>query len=445
MTKKHLLFILVGSIMIFLVAACGGAAQPNAAAAPPPVSEQVSQTNDGLINLRFTIWSGNEAHLAMLNGFAEAFRQTHPNVTVQFDTIPPGDYTDKLVIQLAGSNPPDAGWVQGDSAPAFISAGVLADLGPALRQDLDYDFADLSASAMEPWQQGEAVYSIPFSTSPFLILYNRDLFEAAEAETPAEMIAKDEWTWEALAETAKLIADGTLPGIYGFESLDAAVYSTRFWNNLVPIMRAYGGDSWNAEGTICLLNSPESVAAIQLYHDMVFVDGSAVPPGEQGDFYSGQSAMTMAQLSRVARLKDAPFQWGVAPLPSGPVGQRPVIGQAAISVFNAGPNNDIAIEFVTFMTNKENVTRMAEFFPPARNSVLESKEFLEANPLVDPESMQLAVVSAIQNGTVLSSHAEFPNIDLIARVQLESLWVPSADVEAVMTDLCTTLDPFLGG
>jgi multiple sugar transport system substrate-binding protein len=41
--------------------------------------------------LRFTIWSGNEAHLKMLNGIADSFKATHPDVTVKFETIPPAD------------------------------------------------------------------------------------------------------------------------------------------------------------------------------------------------------------------------------------------------------------------------------------------------------------------------------------------------------------------
>src|SRR3954454_23365993 len=52
--------------------------------------------------LRFTIWTGNEAHLKMLNGYAEGFKATHPDTTVKFEVIPPGDYTQKLTFQLAG-------------------------------------------------------------------------------------------------------------------------------------------------------------------------------------------------------------------------------------------------------------------------------------------------------------------------------------------------------
>ncbi len=439
MSKKNLLLILVGVVIMALLIACGTSPEPTPT--PPPTVEQAPESDE--VNLRFTVWTGSEAHLLMLNNIADAYRESHPNVAVQFDTIPFGDYIGKVTIQLAGTTPPDIGWVAESSAPAFIDTGVLADLGPSLKQNPDYDFADLSESSLQLWSDGGALYGVPFSTSPYLVLYNRDLFKEAGIETPDELLAKDEWTWAALAQSAKAIAEASPPGTYGFESLDAGVYSNRVWHTLVPIIRAYGGQAWNDEGTECLLNSPEAVAAVQLYHDMVFVDGSAVPPGEQGDFYSGQAGMTIAQLSRVSRLEDAPFEWGIVPLPSGPDGRASVIGQAAIVVFNTSRYRDVAIDFLSFMTNKENVTRMAEFFPPIRDSVLESEAFLNANPLVDPDSMEQAVVMGIREGKVLPNHIEYPKIDMTARVQFESLWVTEADVEAVLTDICDSIAPLL--
>src|SRR5689334_22441700 len=109
----------------------------------------------GAAELRFTIWTGNEAHLKMLNGFAESFKATHPDVSVKYETIPPGDYTQKLTFQLAGGNPPDAGWLMEDAAPTFAAAGVLENLGPALQKSQGYDFADFSKPALGLWTAGD--------------------------------------------------------------------------------------------------------------------------------------------------------------------------------------------------------------------------------------------------------------------------------------------------
>jgi multiple sugar transport system substrate-binding protein len=418
--------------LALLLAACGAAAP-----ASPPAAEGDADTP---VALRMTVWTGSEAHLALLNGIAEAYRADHPNVSVQFDTIPFDDYTSKLTIQLAGGNPPDAGWILETTAPAFIDAGVLADIGGTLKGDESYDYADLSAPAMGLWTRSEAVYGVPFSTSPFVLFYNQDMFEAAGLQTPNELQAAGAWTWEALADAARTIAAEN-PGVYGFETVDNAGYSSRIWHNLVPIVRAYGGEAW-ADGT-CTMASPEAVAAVQLYHDMVYVDQSAVPPGEQGDFYTGASAMTVGQLSRVSKLKDATFAWDIAPLPAGPAGQPAVVGQAALGVFNAGPHPEEAADFVAFMTNKENTAKLAQFFPPARSSVLATDAMATANPAINPQSLNGAIVTGIEQGVVLPSHSEFPKIDLAARAEFDKLWSPDADVAAVLGGVCAAIDPLL--
>ena len=397
---------------------------------------------DQATTLRFTIWSGNQAHLDMLNGFAESFKQEHPNVDVQLDVIPFGDYVEKVTIQLAGGNPPDLGWLAEAAAPTFVDAGVLTDLAPVLRNDSGYNFSDFSETSMQLWVKDDAIYGVPFSTSPFFTYFNRDMFEAAGVPTPAELAANGEWTWEKLAEVAKATADATPAGTYGFETTDGEGFGPRVWVTITPLLRAYGADAWNSEGTECQLDSPEAVSAMQLFHNMVFEDRSVVPPGEQAGFFSGRSALTISQLSRATQLVDASFEWGIAPLPSGPAGDAPIIGQAAIVVFQNAKNRELAAEFVKFMTRAENVATMAAYFPPARLSVLESSSFLDSNPLVSAEDMTI-IADGIAQGSVIPSHPNFPQIDATARPVFDSLWRPDVDVQAVLSEVCNAINPLL--
>ncbi len=434
--KRAVLFLLLAT-MVIVVAAC----QPLPAPATTGETAPVVDTTPQPVNLRFTVWTGSEAHLAVLNGIADGYKAINPNVSVQFDTIPFGDYISKVTLQLAGSNPPDAGWMLETSAPTFVDSGVLADLS-AVVSSPEYDYADLSAPAMGLWVKDDAVLGVPFSTSPFIIMYNQDLFEAAGVPTPDELLANGEWTWEKFAEVAQAITEASAEGVYGYDTVDASGYTTRVWHTLVPIVRSYGGDAWDAAGTTCMMGSPEAIAAVQLYHDMVYVGKGAVPPGEQADFYSGAAGMTTAQISRVSKLVDATFTWGIVPLPSGPAGDAQVIGQAAVVAFEASPNKAVAADFVAFMTNKESTAALAQFFPPIRASVLESGAMVSANPAIAPEQMQF-VVDAIKSGTVLPSHVEYPKIDLASRAVFDTLWAPDADVAAVMTSLCEAISPFL--
>ncbi len=392
-----------------------------------------------LTTLRFTIWSGNQAHLDLLNGIAAAYRASHPNIDVRYDVVPFSDYVQKITIQIASGTAPDLGWLLETSAPTFINAGVLADASGSLRGDRSYAFEDLSAPALELWVQKNAVYGVPFSTSPFIVFFNRDLFKAAKLTPPDQLPARN-WTWEALKRSAYAISRTAGSGIYGFESVDGQGYDVRVWHTLIPVVRAYGADAWT--GGTCGLSSPEAVRAVQFYHDMIFKDRSVVPPGEQGDFFSGRSAMTITQLSRVSKLEGAKFSWGIAPLPAGPAGQVGVIGQAAIVVFAKSAHRQAAVEFLKFMTNAENTAKMAKFFPPVRASVLTSRDFLTANPLVSPEQMKI-VADGIRTGKVLPSHPNFPRIEAAARPVFDRLWRADADVRAVLGDVCGVIQPLL--
>jgi multiple sugar transport system substrate-binding protein len=119
-----------------------------------------------------------------------------------------------------------------------------------------------------------------------------------------------------------------------------------------------------------------------------------------------------------------------------------VIGQAAIVVFAKSANRRTAIDFLKFMTNSENTAKLAKFFPPARDSVLKSHEFLTANPMVSSEQMKI-VAEGIRTGKVLPSHQNFPRIEAAARPVFDRLWRADANVPDVLRSVCNAIQPLL--
>lgn len=445
MFKKFSVVLVLLVVVAMVLSACQTpAATPAAEETTAPATEAATAAVDNTtpVTLRFTVWTGNEKHLAMLNEIAAAYTALHPNVTVQYDTIDFDDYVSKVTIQLAGGTPPDAGWLMETAAPSFVDAGVLADLKPTLDAYTDYDFADLSQPALQLWQSGEGLYGVPFSNSPIFVVYNADLFAKAGVATPDEMIKNNEWTWENLAKASKEITDKGPAGSYGFVGFDAAMFTTQPWSTLVPAIWAYGGNTWSADGSTCEINQPAAVQAVTLFHDMTFKDKSITPPGDKTVFAGGTVGMTLAQLSRLTQLKDAGFKFGIAPLPAGPSGNQAVIGQAAIVVFDKSPNKAIAEDFVAFMTTKENFAKMAAFFPPTRISVLDSGILATNNPDLDPAQVELAVTNSIKNGTVLPSHVNFAKIDLAMRAEFDKLWTADANVQSILDAACADTAPY---
>jgi ABC-type sugar transport system, periplasmic component len=412
-------------------AACAGIVLGLAAAG-------TAQAQDA-VNLRMTIWSANEAHLAMFNEIAEGFRQTHPNVTVAFEPIPFDSYTTTLTTQIAGGNPPDLAWILETSAADFVNSGALAPLTDTLAGLDGYELADLSEKATALWTREGQLYAYPFSTSPFAMFVNNDLIAAAGARTPAELIAAGEWTWDNAFATAKAVADaGEADGLVVRD------FNFQVWQNLASIWRGWGADPWSADGRSCTFADPAMVDAMTAIHNAIFVDGGMPGPGENVDFFAGDAAMTITQISRASLLpKEDPFAWDLVPLPAGPAGEYGVIGQAGIGVFANSPNAAVAAEFLGYMTNPENSQKLAQFFPPPRESLLNAATLSITNPLLSAEQLEDVVIDGISIGVVLPGHTNFAQIQQTIRSGLDALWVPEADVAAVLGTVCASVGPLL--
>jgi multiple sugar transport system substrate-binding protein len=163
------------------------------------------------------------------------------------------------------------------------------------------------------------------------------------------------------------------------------------------------------------------------------------------DFFAGDAAMTVTQISRASLLEDAPFGWELLPLPAGPTGPYSVMGQAGIGVFAVGDNAEQAADFLAFFTNPANSVKLAAYFPPPRGSQLNAETLGKSNPLLSPEQLQAVVVDQIEGAVVKPSHAGQAELAQQVRAGLDPLWRPDADVPAVLADVCAKIAPQLEG
>jgi multiple sugar transport system substrate-binding protein len=389
-------------------------------------------------DIRMAIWSANEAHLALFNEIAAAYTAANPGVNVTFDSLPFDGYTTTLTTQIAGGNAPDLAWILETTAGDFVSSGALAPLKASFEGVADYNLADVTQSALALWSADGEIYAYPFSTSPFAMFVNNDVITAAGQKTPAELIAAGEWTWDAANTINTAVAAS------GKQGLIVRDFDYKVWDNLATIWDAWGASPWSADGKTCTFTAQPMVDAMTFIHKAIFTDKSIPGPGITADFFAGDAAMTITQISRASLLpKENPFAWDLVPLPSGPAGDYAVIGQAGIGVFASGKNPAVAADFLAFFTNPENAQKLARFFPPPRASLLTAEVLGAANPLLSPEQIEAVVIKGISTGKVKPGHAGFAEIQQTARASLDALWVPEADVPAVLQSVCDRIQPML--
>ncbi|MBA4863779.1 extracellular solute-binding protein [Streptomyces sp. PSKA54] len=390
-------------------------------------------------NLRIAVWTASEDHLDLLNGIGKEFKADHPEVkSIKFESLDPVDYTTALSTQLASGNPPDLGWILETNGADFIEADTLVDMAPEMKAASGYEADDLEPALLSQWKRGDALYAYPFSSSPFAVFYNADALAKAKADDPAKLAADGKWTWDALAEAAKKVTDAK-SARYG---LLVHEFDYKNWDRLYPVMSAYGAAPWTDRGT-CGFPDPKMTEAVDFVRSMAFDDHSTPAPGEKSDFFSGESAMFISQVSKIGPLADVKWKWDAAPLPSGPAGADQVIGQAGLGVFAKGKNLDLAKEFFLYATNKENAAKLAQFFPPPRTSLLNAKTLARSNPLLSEEQLQNITIESLKTGKVRPGHTQYAKLAEQTRAALDPAWEPDADTDRVLAGVCEAIEPLL--
>ncbi|WP_257514215.1 ABC transporter substrate-binding protein [Microbacterium sp. zg.Y909] len=378
-----------------------------------------------------TIWSADENHLRLFDGIADEYKSNHPEIgEISFETLPFADYDTTLTTQIAGGAAPDLAWLS-NITPDIMAAGGLAPLSDALSAVEGYDFEDILPSTTAVFSQDGEVYAYPFSNSPFTLFANKSLLaEAGYADVDFNGL-----TWQDLDSIAAAVHSKT--GKAGWVMRD---FDFSRWQVLQALWSGWGATTWDDKG--CQMTSPEMVDALTYFHDAVFKTGSHPGPGVTADFFAGDAAFTVSQVSR-ASLLDGSFEFDVVPLPAGPIGDYAAVGQAGIGVLSGGKHVAQATDFLAYLTNPENAAKLAAYFPPPRESLLTGEQLAEVNPTLTAERLDNAVVSQLPKAEPWPMAPGMAEITSTVQAKLDPLWTPGANVETVLAGACEALDPLL--
>lgn len=392
------------------------------------------------ITLRMTMWTSNPDQIALFDEIAEEFMAQNEAVTnIEFESLALDQLDMVLTTGITAGDAPDLTWLPVESSLEYIDADALLDATPILSTTDGYDLDDLVPHLQEPWRHGDAQYGVPFSTGPLIMYFNKDLYAEADVKSPADLLADDDWTWESFRETSKQLTDAT--GVPGYVVND---FEFRNWTRLLPLMNAYDASPWNEDATQCTVDSPAMREALGAFHAMVFTDHSSPVPGQQIDFWGGQAGATSAFLGSSSLLADASFDWDIVPTPGGPAGDVQSVGQSAIVALAAGRNHQAALEFLAFLTNRENAARISRFFPPARESLLSAEVLAESSGLLSAQDLEPIVDSITTNGRIFPVA---PNGASVANALDSSfdefVYRPDADLTTSLPKVCTAIEPVL--
>ena len=360
---------LLGFVAILSLAL--GSCQP---AAPEPVT------------LRFMFPEGAGRGPGFESAIA-AYQELNPNVTIEMESIPYGEYFGLLPVQFAGDSPADVAMI--DSS-GVISYAYNEAIVPLDDQFTPSDVSDFLPSLVEQATYNGQMYAAPFFISTQGVFYNADMFEAAGIEAPASV--EDAWTWPEFVENVSQVkenAESDGSEVWGLVYLSNPPGGTS-WS--LPVIRSNGELGSNTfmalspDGTEVsgYLDTPEAMEAYQVWQDLYVKHGLAPQANVPDAFGTGQAA-TMISFSAWGGVLDRVFpdlNWDLMPIPYL---ETPIVHASHFmpTVAAKSENQEQAKDFARFLSSRDGFLAYFEVTSdmPARVSLLNELEAFQQHPL----------------------------------------------------------------
>lgn len=241
-------------------------------------------------------------------------------------------------------------------------------------------------------RHGDKIYAVPYAFGTPMLYYNKDVFRKAglDPDLPPG-------TWDELIAAAKTIQDKT--GVAGVAHLTAG---NKDYGTMLMVTNA-GGTYLNAEGNKLLFDSPEGIAGLQLWQDLV-VKHKVMPLATDAQwiaaFFGGRLAMyitSSAGLRQAVQASQGKFDLGVANYPLFPgrdVRRVPNSGATFMLYAPEGPRREASLKFLAFISRLEIAnywSRESGYMPLLKDPLSdpEMKKYVDEFPFVRPVLAQM--------------------------------------------------------
>lgn len=370
LTRRRFLQLAAGTTAASWLVACQAAPRAESGEAGAAPSREVIE----LVYYDIDESGAGEEGIAVYASVAEQYTEAHPNVRIKFDPALAG-WSDKLITSLAAGEAPDIFFHFIDLGRQVMEAGQMLALNDYFTPEELDDFLEQQLIAM---RIEDTLFAMPKYISTNAMAYNKTLLDQAGVPVPDP----NNWTWTEFFDLVEKSAialqgdtDSELGSLFGF-FVNEAFNEHWVWQN--------GGEVMNGDilGTKCLLDSPESIQALQMQYDLRWKQHYAPQPAEveglvwPNAFQTGRFAFHEPHSWMVSDLiRSNDFEWDFIALPQGPVRNASLVFNDAWSVWAGTKHPTEAVEFLRFLTSAENEKAMmlsVHGWLPSRKSLFEA-------------------------------------------------------------------------
>lgn len=258
-----------------------------------------------------TVWLMKDtATEEFVSTFETEFEKDHSNLDLKIQIQEWNGITQKVTSALASTDPPDVIEVGNTQVAQYVASKGVTDLS-GKKSELQGD--DWIPGLSEPGAVDGKQFGIPFYAANRVVIYRKDLFEAAQVTPPK---TRAEW----LAATAKL-DQGDQQGIY---------LPGQNWYTLSGFVWDEGGDLAEQDGDRWKgsLNTPEALAGMDFYKQLQALgdgpkDSDEAKP-QQTDVVAGGKVAQFIAVPGAAKLVEK-----ANPALAGKIGFFPIPGKTA--------------------------------------------------------------------------------------------------------------------
>lgn len=359
------------------------------------------------------------------------FEAANPDIKVVDVFKTDATITAELQAALAARRPVDLGTVIGIRVQFYrMRTPVVAfDEDPAQATWLENylpNFLDVGRHAGK-------IYAVPYAFGTPMLYHNRDLARAAGLD-----VDKPPRDWNELIDWAKRIQAQS--GIPGLAHLHA---SNKVYGSMLMAQNA-GGRYIADSGDRVVLDSPEGIAAMQLWQDLA-VTHKVMPIANDGQwtaaFMGGRLAMyitSSALLRQAVATAKGKFELGVAEYPRFPGrAQRrlPNSGATFMLFSPPGPRREASLRFMAFLSElsvANEWSRESGYMPLMRDPLRDPamKAYAEDFPYVRPVIGQMAETVATETW----NHPNALAAESIVSTMVDDLWAGKGKAAELVPD-----------
>ncbi|OYD15791.1 hypothetical protein CH333_04875 [candidate division WOR-3 bacterium JGI_Cruoil_03_44_89] len=387
------------------------------------------------IELSLFYW-GDSEEINIMKRMAEAFETENTGIDVKL--IHANNYQDKLQVMIGGGIPPDVFYLEAVDIPAYAS--TLVDIEPFLEDDTLWNPDDYFEALLKGFEYEGKFYGIPKDWTPLVLYYNKALFDEAGVSYP-----DGSWDWQALLKAAKrltkdLDGDGK-PDQFGI------YYYTSWLFPLFPWIWSNGGRILSEDRKRCVIDSPETVEALQFLADMRWKYGVTPTPvqiAQRDLFTTGRVAMLIMGrwgVPRYRTIKD--FEWDIAPVPKNKCRATSIASVAfVISAKCKYPKE--AYRLAMFLSGEEGnriIARMGLGVPSIKE-IAYSEDFLTPD---EPPAHGEVFLDAAKYGRLEPTVPQWREMANIIGTELDKVWLNHNSAEEVCKELVPKVNKLLAG